>query len=254
MAAVPMQPAVIPDTSSAPRNSLRALRLEQIQIWGAAAHARACAINMPFPERRSSLFEADFSSDRDRPCRRTARHSLVRLAGDDDAVSNARSDSDSDDETNNINASPCDDMVSRRPKVLRVSSIDNLDDDDDGGGGLCIPDNNNNNKFQLRHTPPDRIAHRTTDVRSSMERRRLFAARAKSAVRPDSDPCSSGDKVHFEPRARSFFEERSQSPNSSTPFARARASIRLLGRYSRSRTARFPFRNRFPNPSRHSTR
>lgn len=244
MAAVPMQPrTIIADTSSAPRNSLRALRLEQIQIWGAAAHARACAINMPFPERRSSLFEADFS-DRDRPCRRTARHSLVRLAGDDDATGPA-SDSDSD----NDNAAAADDMVSRRPKVLRVSSIDNLDGDDDYDGALCNPD-----KFLLRHTPPDRIGQRNTDAgRASLERRRLFAARAKSAVRPDTDPSS--DTVHFEPRARSFFEERQQPHNGQTPFARARASIRLLGRYSRSRTARIPlFRNRFPNPSRHAHR
>ncbi len=213
-------------TTANPRHSLRALRLEQIQIWGAAAHARSCAFDVPVSERRSSLFESDFSADADRARARTARHSLVRLGGDDD-VPPMNSDDDSD----------VDDEIPRRPRVLRVGSINSIDGEGDSTTASS----------GFVHQRPHQ-SHATTVVRlhagdGGRDRGTAFPARAKSAVRPDEAPLK--ESSDLQPRARSFFDERRPTENSRSPFARARASIRLLGRYSRTRSAKFPlFRGR----------
>ena len=216
-----------------PRHSLRALRLEQIQIWGAAAHARSCAFDVPFAERRSSLFESDFSGDADRARARTARHSLVRLGGDED-VPPVNSDDESD----------VDDEIPRRPRVLRVASINSTEDEGDHSSTLharrFTPQRGN---APRPHTTTTVVKLHTGDGGARDREPGMFAARAKSAVRPDESPQK--ESSDLQPRARSFFDERRPTDSSRSPFARARASIRLLGRYSRTRSAKFPlFRGR----------
>lgn len=189
------------------RKSLRALRLEQIAIWGAAANAESRGGDTPFAERRASLWERDSrASGSLRNRDRAARRSLVLLDGDRPRRSAAP---------------PPDDNVPARPTIV-------LEDSDD--------DNSSVSSADIEPVIPTKPAAPAADGNTAArERRALFAARAKSAVRADPQLA---DDSH--PRARSFFEERRQPGAERSAFARARASIRLLGRYSRSGSARIP--------------
>lgn len=202
------------------RQSMRALRLEQIAIWGAAAHAESRGADAaPFAERRASLWERDTRSSGLRRTRdRAARRSLVLLDGD---------------RPHRAAPPPVDEDAPARPVVVREP----LEDDDDS----ALSDSSVDSDEQ--DTGPAGQA-------ATKERRSLFALRAKSAVRPGAAPAFD-ENAHA--RARSFFEERRAPGSERSAFARARASIRFLGRYSRSGSARIPlFRPRSHNTNAHA--
>lgn len=237
--------------------------MSQIQVWAAAAESARAASGpeTPFQARRSSLFESDYSKGAQR---RAPRHSLVRLAGDD--VEPVSSDDESLDED-----------VPRRPKVVRVTNVASIDNDDPfpalavtrsmprtGVVKRSVPAFVRSCEDRPPPPPPAPVpatapvpastpasapapqvitvpVEKVVDKEAAAERRALFAARARSAVRPDTNPPAAAS----EPRARSFFDQRRDARGPAGALAKARASIRLLGRYSRTRSARFPlFRTR----------
>lgn len=184
----------------AARASLRALRLEQIAIWSAAADSEPtrCAASPGFgmyAERRASLFE-ETAASRGTPRSGLARRSLVRLG---DAPARFR-------------RAGANDPPARRSSV--ASSVSRASSDDD---------NPSKPPLLVSKEPEEKF------------RRRLFAGRAKSTA--PAGPPSERRVFDSAPRAKSFFQERRTTDGAPTA---ARKSIRFLGRYARSGSARLP--------------